>query len=449
MEEEYDVIILGTGLTECILSGLISVDRQKVLHMDRNDYYGGECASLSLVQCWEHFKQTGTVPEHLGKPRSYNIDLVPKFLMANGKLVKILLHTRVTRYLEFKSVDGSYVTKKGKIHKVPATEMEALSSSLMGMFEKTRFKDFLVYVVEFDINDPDTYKGVDPNGPTSDMLKKYNLGKSTTDFIGHALALYRDETWLEKTSFETIERVRLYHESLVQHGKSPYLYPLYGLGDLPQAFARLSAIYGGTYMLNKPIDGFVFDDNNRICGVTSEGVTARCKAVIADPSYFPDRVEVIGHVIRCICILDHPIQSTNNSESCQIIIPQNQVGRQNDIYLSCVSSTHQVSPPGKYLVMISTTVETDNPQQEIQPAIDLLGNILQSFTAVQPLYIPRNNSQEDGIFLSKSYDAATHFETIADDVIHLYQQYTGLEDVSHILIPAPNEEPTGEDGGEH
>jgi len=271
-------------------------------------------------------------------------------------------------------------------------------------------------------------------------LKKYKLDKSTTDFIGHSIALYRDETWLDKPSVETIERVRLYHESLLQHGKSPYLYPLYGLGDLPQAFARLSAIYGGTYMLNKPIDGFVFDSNNRICGVTSDGVTARCKAVISDPSYFPDRVEVVGQVIRCICILDHPIQNTNNSESCQIIIPQNQVDRQNDIYISCVSSTHQVTPPGKYIVMISTTVETDTPQQEIQPAIDLLGNILYSFTAVQPLYIARNNPQEDGIFISNSYDATTHFETIADDVIRLYKQYTGLDDVNHILVPAPNDE---------
>lgn len=34
--------------------------------------------------------------------------------------------------------------------------------------------------------------------------------------------------------------------------KSPYLYPRYGLGELPQAFARLSAVYGGTYMLNQP-----------------------------------------------------------------------------------------------------------------------------------------------------------------------------------------------------
>jgi RAB protein geranylgeranyltransferase component A len=44
------VIVLGTGLTECILSGLLSVEGKKVLHMDRNDYYGGESASLNLTQ---------------------------------------------------------------------------------------------------------------------------------------------------------------------------------------------------------------------------------------------------------------------------------------------------------------------------------------------------------------------------------------------------------------
>jgi Rab GDP dissociation inhibitor len=332
------------------------------------------------------------------------------------------------------------VTKKGKIHKVPATEMEALSSKLMGMFEKTRFKDFLVYVVEFDPKDPKTHKGVDPNGPTDELLKKYKLDDSTMDFIGHALALYKDETWREKPAYETIERVKLYHESLSQHGKSPYLYPLYGLGDLPQAFARLSAIYGGTYMLNKPIDGFVYDSNNRICGVTSEGVTAKCKAVIADPSYFPEKVELVSNVSRCICILDHPIQSTNDSESCQIILPQNQINRKNDIYISCVSFAHHVAPAGKYIVMISTIVETNDPKKEIQPALDLLGKVLYSFFTVKPLYIPKNKPQEDGIFISNSYDSTTHFESIAEDVIRIYQQFTGEQDVSYILVPAPNDE---------
>merc|ERR1711881_217037 len=59
--------------------------------------------------------------------------------MANGQLVKLLVHTGVTRYLEFKSIEGSYVMgKSGKISKVPADEKEALSSDLMGLFEKRR-----------------------------------------------------------------------------------------------------------------------------------------------------------------------------------------------------------------------------------------------------------------------------------------------------------------------
>ena len=49
----------------------------------------------------------------------WNVDLIPKFIMACGKLVKILLHSKVTRYLEFKSIDGSYVFKDGKVQKVP------------------------------------------------------------------------------------------------------------------------------------------------------------------------------------------------------------------------------------------------------------------------------------------------------------------------------------------
>ena len=53
-------------------------------------------------------------------------------------------------------------------------------------------------------------------------------------------------------------------------GKSPYLYPLYGLGELPQGFARLSAIYGGTYMLDKPIDEIVMEGGK--VGLTKQGV---------------------------------------------------------------------------------------------------------------------------------------------------------------------------------
>ena len=95
----------------------------QVLHIDRNNYYGGASASLQLsqvspprpyclasplgcsdassfkdenpldlMQClclnttqlWEKFRPGQPLPKELGPNRDYNIDLAPKFMMANG-----------------------------------------------------------------------------------------------------------------------------------------------------------------------------------------------------------------------------------------------------------------------------------------------------------------------------------------------------------------------------
>ena len=58
--------------------------------------------------------------------------------------VRILVHTDVTKYLEFKGVDGSFVLNKGRVEKVPATDYEALRSPLLGLFEKRRLRSFLL-----------------------------------------------------------------------------------------------------------------------------------------------------------------------------------------------------------------------------------------------------------------------------------------------------------------
>ncbi|XP_062990573.1 rab GDP dissociation inhibitor beta [Elgaria multicarinata webbii] len=428
MNEEYDVIVLGTGLTECILSGIMSVNGKKVLHMDRNAYYGGESASITpLEDLYKRFNLPGCPPESMGRGRDWNVDLIPKFLMANGQLVKMLLYTEVTRYLDFKVTEGSFVYKGGKIYKVPSTEAEALASSLMGLFEKRRFRKFLVYVANFDENDARTFEGVDPKKSTMrDVYKKFDLGQDVIDFTGHALALYRTDDYLDQPCQETINRIKLYSESLARYGKSPYLYPLYGLGELPQGFARLSAIYGGTYMLNKPIEEIVVE-NGKVVGVKSEGEVARCKQLICDPSYVPERVKKVGKVIRVICILSHPIKNTNDANSCQIIIPQNQVNRKSDIYVCMISSAHNVAAQGKYIAIVSTTVETDDPEKEIKPALELLEPIEQKFVSVCDLFAPTDLGRESQIFISRTYDATTHFETTCDDIKDIYKRMMGSD----------------------
>ncbi|CAL5415844.1 unnamed protein product [Camellia sinensis] len=70
------------------------------------------------------------------------------------------------------------------------------------------------------------------------LVEKYGLDDNTIDFIGHALALYIDDSYLDQPAMDFVKRVK---------GGSPYIYPLHGLGERPQV-----AAYGGTYMLNKP-----------------------------------------------------------------------------------------------------------------------------------------------------------------------------------------------------
>jgi len=204
------------------------------------------------------------------------------------------------------------------------------------------------------------------------------------------------------------------------------LYPMYGLGELPQGFARLSAIYGGTYMLDKPVDEIVLDpESGKVVGVKSGSEVAKCKQIYCDPSYVTDKVKKVGQVIRAICLLDHPIPSTKDALSTQIIIPQKQVGRKSDIYVSLVSYTHQVAAKGWFVAMVSTTVETSTPEEEIRPGLALLGPVRQKFITVSDYYEPIDNGSTSQIYISSSYDATSHFETTCLDVLDIFKRGTG------------------------
>lgn len=108
------------------------------------------------------------------------------------------------------------------------------------MFEKRRFRSFLIYVQDFLEEDPKTWKDFDARTQNMTALyEKFGLDKNTQDFTGHALALYRDDEYLNNPAIETIKKIKLYSDSLARYGKSPYLYPMYGLGELPQGMHQI------------------------------------------------------------------------------------------------------------------------------------------------------------------------------------------------------------------
>uniref|UniRef100_H2TXL0 Rab GDP dissociation inhibitor n=1 Tax=Takifugu rubripes TaxID=31033 RepID=H2TXL0_TAKRU len=432
--QEYDIIVLGTGIKECILSGLMSLNGKKVLHIDRNSYYGGESASISpLEQLYKRFKVPRPA-EPLGRGKEWNIDLIPKFFLASGELVKILVHTEVTRYVDFKVIQGSYVYKGGKVHKVPGTEEEAHASDLMGMFDRRRFRKLLLFALNFDVRNPGTYQDMDPNSMSvRDLFSHFDLGLDAMEFTGHAIALHSSDSYLDQPFLETINRIKLYSESLSRHSASPYIYPVYGMGELPQGFARLNAEYGGTFLLNRAVNEVVMD-NGRVKAVRSDGKLFLCKQLICDPKYVPNRVRKVGRVIRVICLLNHPVKNTHEAQSCQIIIPHTQANRKSDIYISVVSGAHNVAADGVYIATVSTAAETGNPEREVQPALELLEPIMQKFVSVRHLLVPNDDGKRSQIFVSRSYDATNHFEAECEDIKDMYRRITGAETATLINV---------------
>lgn len=111
-------------------------------------------------------------------------------------------------------------------------------------------------------------------------------------------------------------------------------------------------------MLDTPVDKVNFDADGVFSCIESNGKKAYAKLVVGDPSYFSDRVRPCGKVIRCIAIMDHPIPNLKpTAKSCQIIIPQSELKRHNDMYILQLCDEYKVCPEGKYVVIISTVVE--------------------------------------------------------------------------------------------
>ena len=75
---------------------------------------------------------------------------------------------------------------------------------------------------------------------------------------------------------------------------------------------------------------------------------------------------------------------------------------------------------------MSGTVETDSPEQEIQPALDLLGDLLDVFVSVSTIYEPISAELEaQGLWITSSYDATSHFESASEEILQMYEKIVG------------------------
>ena len=62
------------------------------------------------------------------------------------------------------------------------------------------------------------------------------------------------------------------------------------------------------------------------------------------------------------------------------------------------------------------------------------------FVSVSPLYTPTATGETDNIFITRSYDATSHFETVVDEVHNVWRRVIG-----HDLVLKAREAPEVEE----
>ena len=423
----------GLGIGDWVLKQ----EDLKVCRINKTNIIGEDSPSLNLSHLWSNFNKNQIPPEQYGEDKDWNIDLIPKIMMTNSPFVKLLLITEVYHFIEWKNIEevfvyqydngGVFSSAKGRIYKVPSTLEDISNSELMGLFEKNRCKKFYNFIQNFKENE-----GMNVNTSFRDVIKQFGLEFNTIDFIGHAIALYSDNNFIEDKAITTIKRIKNYFNYLEPKNKTqffntPFIYPIWGLQKIYKNYERQCNLYDFKYINNCNVEKILYDDNKKFKGIElSNGKYIYGSILISEPSYMEkfNKVQITKRIIRRICLMNHPITSIGECDSCQIIIPQSQIKRDYDIFILQLGYGHCICKKGYYIVVISTFDDGNDINKQLAPAMEIIGNALECLDKIYPYYQPIDNSFKDNIYISNSLLPQSHFENDFDDIINEFQKIT-------------------------
>lgn len=256
-----------------------------MLHVDKNDFYGEDAGThdlgsfISLLEkqkgegkgFFVDFEVLGDVLTPESSFRKYALDTNFKPLLSSGPLVQLLVKSGVAKYMEFKCLQGAYLEKDGEILRVPASKQDVFQSEEISLIEKRLLMKFISVI----LNEDDT-SNMDGERAFSEYLKEYKMEGKLRSVIINAICCKDNDVNDEMKTTEATKRIRQYVQSVGRFGKTAFLYPLYGCSEVIQAFSRLGAVSGATYMLRCSVTEYE-EDNGRCVSVRdAEGNIYKC-----------------------------------------------------------------------------------------------------------------------------------------------------------------------------
>ncbi|XP_058065268.1 rab proteins geranylgeranyltransferase component A [Anopheles bellator] len=432
---EFDLIVIGTGLTESIIAAAASRVGKTVLHLDSNDYYGGYWASFNFESFRKYLRSDEQKPEPVEEPvpqdflllrrrptavqngreqwydfkrhgdvdgwnqerieqefRRFNIDLTPKLMYARGSLVELLISSNICRYAEFRALDRVATVWEGRIMTVPCSRSDVFTSKDVNVIEKRLLMKFLQSCAAYDDGsegeDHLEVGGVPEDKTFLEHLQSHKLTPNLIHYVLYAIAMGDDRTGCR----EGMAGVKKFLMSLGHYGNSPFLFPVYGCGEIPQCFCRLCAVFGGIYCLNKAIGGVQLSREptgrnyeSVKCGkqnikskdlVVGQGYLG-CEVFLHDKGSVKKRSSVCGKLARAVILTNVPFGgvSQNPGGGGVAIMKLPPVdGQPAGATILQLAHSSGTCPKEIFLIHITSVAVTENPESDLKPYVKQILN---------------------------------------------------------------------------
>ena len=284
------------------------------------------------------------------KSRKFNLDLCPKVLFSRGLLVESLISANISHYAEFKIVSRILTYIDGKIEEVPCSRSDVFGSELINVLEKRALMRFMTFCSTFE-DSPEQYESF-KDKPFVDFLKSRKLTTNLQHIILNAIAGVPANT----LTLSGLKATQKFLRSLGRYGNTPFLWSLYGAGELPQAFCRMCAVFGGIYCLRKNVKTLVLNEENKNClaVIAEDGQRLSTKWLIMERSYVPDVFEVVTQCMmsRAILITDRSLKQASREHISVLTIPTRSNG--NPVRVIELAPSSMACPENLYVVHLTT-----------------------------------------------------------------------------------------------
>lgn len=176
--------------------------------------------------------QKWTKKRILDESRRFNLDLIPKLLFSRGSMVELLISSNISRYTEFKSVSRVLTLINGSLEHVPSSRADVFSTKHVSVVEKRILMKFLTFCMSYEAQ----AEKIEPfkESTFKVFLKHEKLTDNLIHFVLHSIAMVDDQASCE----EGLKATHKFLSSLGRFGNTPFLWSMYGAGEMPQAFCR-------------------------------------------------------------------------------------------------------------------------------------------------------------------------------------------------------------------